>query len=633
MRNQIKFYGASDMSFGPYLTMVVSFLKTLDITKNYYTDINKVLEFYNIIQYAKIKGCPIKDIYKDKVSFIYKQVNLFIAQLDESNFRKYYNKVDSLYYEDFWKLIDNNVKTLNLSPLFFKKFLNSKKCWIRYILECKNIVNTYNDIIKQYLLKCKLTAEFLVDEIEIEHHFNHKTLYFPEFDTNELNKMFENYINDEKANLNYLQIIPDIKNIKISDKVKLLALKKEKEQSKQLFSNGGGMKIGSEVAFGEFDETMSEEYKDGSLICKYDTKWIKENLAYPTLLNNFIYLLKFVDKQMRFTNISKESELGIFEHALGIHTKGQYLIGMSFRVKQMACYLKMISYIQELEKYEVKINQLLEWFYTTYLKEEFGVDDFLLYMPSEGTNYFEKCRILFPEIDGIIKQFSIFQEYKEIDHDLLEISSSSVPFDNIKSLVKKKYVYSNEEKTRRLFFLLFSNQSMMHYNEKYERHETFFELITKENIPLKDFPDYQQEDLKWLFSQKYIKVNKQGFVKFANIKQIVLLYDLKNNEVINYYHYPIEFRKELDKLIRKDICYFENTLLSKPEVEYLNYYLNDRFVTNGLSLRNRYGHGTQPKKDKEEVHHQNYIWLLYIVILITIKINDDFCLYDEFEKI
>ena len=89
MRNQIKFYGVSHMSFGPYLTMVVSFLKTLDITKNYYTDINKVLEFYNIIHYAKIKGCLIKDIYKDKVSFIYKQVNLFIAQLDESNFRKY----------------------------------------------------------------------------------------------------------------------------------------------------------------------------------------------------------------------------------------------------------------------------------------------------------------------------------------------------------------------------------------------------------------------------------------------------------------------------------------------------------------------------------------------------------------
>lgn len=632
MRNQIKFYGVSDMSFGPYLTMVVSFLKTLDITKNYYTDINKVLEFYNIIKYAKVTGCSIKDIYKDKISFIYKQVNLFINQLDESNFSKHYNKLDSLYYEDFWELIDKNIKILNLSPLFFKKFFNCKKCWIRYILECNNIVNTYKEVIKKYLLKYRLTAEFLIDEIELEKHFNHKTLYFPEFNTNELNKIFENYLNDEDANLNYLQIIPDIKNIKISDKIKLLALKKGKEQSNRLFSDVGGMKFGSEVAFGEFDETLTEEYKNGRLICKYDTRWIKENLDYPTLLNNFIYLFKFVDNQMRFTNVSKESELGIFEHSLGVHTKDQYLIGISFRVKQMACYLKMISYIQELEKYEIKINQLLDWFYTTYLKEEFSVEDFLLYMPSENTNYFEKCRILFPEIDEITKQFSIYQEFKEVDHDLLEISSSSVPFDNIKSLVKKKYVYANKEKTRRLFFLLFSNQSMMHYIEKYERHDTFFELITKENVSLKDFQDYQQEDLKWLFSQKYIKVNKQGFVKFTNIKQIILMYDLKINEVINYYHYPIEYRKVLDKLAREGMCYFESTLLSKPEVKYLNYYLNDRFVTNGLSLRNRYGHGTQPKKDKEEVHHQNYIWLLYIIILITIKINDDFCLYDEFEK-
>ena len=73
---------------------------------------------------------------------------------------------------------------------------------------------------------------------------------------------------------------------------------------------------------------------------------------------------------------------------------------------------------------------------------------------------------------------------------------------------------------------------------------------------------------------------------------------------------------------------FESTLFSKPEQNYLNYFLNKSEFNNSLDLRNKYSHGTQPFGN-EEVHHSNYIIFLKLFILIIIKINDELCIKDE----
>ena len=66
------------------------------------------------------------------------------------------------------------------------------------------------------------------------------------------------------------------------------------------------------------------------------------------------------------------------------------------------------------------------------------------------------------------------------------------------------------------------------------------------------------------------------------------------------------------------------TLFSIPEQKYMNYILNKSEFSDGLDLRNKYVHGTSPNDEKE--NHQNYIEFLKIMILIVIKINEEFCL-------
>ena len=62
------------------------------------------------------------------------------------------------------------------------------------------------------------------------------------------------------------------------------------------------------------------------------------------------------------------------------------------------------------------------------------------------------------------------------------------------------------------------------------------------------------------------------------------------------------------------------------------YYLNKSEFNNGLDLRNKYIHGTQPSSDDaEEKHRYNYMIFLKLFILLIIKINDDLCIYNSKE--
>ena len=68
---------------------------------------------------------------------------------------------------------------------------------------------------------------------------------------------------------------------------------------------------------------------------------------------------------------------------------------------------------------------------------------------------------------------------------------------------------------------------------------------------------------------------------------------------------------------------YKGTLFSRPEQDYLNFMLNKAEFSNGFDLRNRYIHDTCTLN--EEMQQQDYLELLKIMTLITIKINEELC--------
>ncbi len=76
--------------------------------------------------------------------------------------------------------------------------------------------------------------------------------------------------------------------------------------------------------------------------------------------------------------------------------------------------------------------------------------------------------------------------------------------------------------------------------------------------------------------------------------------------------------------------FFENRLFSVLEQDYLNYMLNKSQYSNGLDLRNKYLHSTDPIDENQKRY--DYILLMKILILIVLKINHEFFLWDEIKK-
>ena len=74
-----------------------------------------------------------------------------------------------------------------------------------------------------------------------------------------------------------------------------------------------------------------------------------------------------------------------------------------------------------------------------------------------------------------------------------------------------------------------------------------------------------------------------------------------------------------------------DSLFSIPECKYFNYILNDSQFVNGLEIRNKYIHGVQSGLNDDN-HKNNYYILLKILTIIAIKLNDDFCLYEQLKE-
>lgn len=308
---------------------------------------------------------------------------------------------------------------------------------------------------------------------------------------------------------------------------------------------------------------------------------------------------------------------------------------MTFNLKNMLSMLQIIAYYKELNKINIRLEDIIEWFFKTYILEEFNIENFIVKMPSKDSTYFEKCKSILPEIDYILKQYNVLIEDGTIDQELLEISSTSVLFENVNSLIHNKYIYGNDESVEfnNLCYYFFSDQCMLHYTKKFKsKYSSFYNLLINEDITTDDYTGYSKRLLENLINQGYIFIDSNGFIRITDEKLLIIIRDLNDNEVISYWKYPTTYREKIDELIMKNILTVKSSLFSKQEQDYFNFYLNQRSFSNTFDLRNKYLHGNKLKDDDENTHYNNYMLFLKLTILIIIKINDELCMQEELKN-
>jgi hypothetical protein len=638
-RKRIEFYSKRDMAGGYELSNAEPILKS-DI-KSVYEDINDVLELYNIKLYFDnelyLKNWTQNNIsdFKRKAIEYGKIVGQFMSRINGDNFIYYYEKLLRGYIDSFWELVNNQDIYKRISAEKISSILSNEPHQIRNILTYKDLVTHYSTILRDFLLTYPKSAELLLSIYEEREDLHNKEkMYLPKNLTiQDKENIISNYLDYDDANFNYIQLIENSKKHKdfmISDKIRLKAKRKEKEETEKIFNknDNAAFKFGVSVCFAEKETQIKQESLENFIIkYVYSLDFIKENNTIYNLFQNFKLLFEYLDAQNRINLVSKKSQMGIMEDLLGLRSKNEYRVGTTFRVSEMASLSQIIGYNNVINDLENSLENILQLVFTSIFQEKYNfANNACLSIPSANISCFEKVRLLAPEFESVLKQYKLFVEENEIDFELLQISSSPCSIRDIPSLIDNKYIYLNEnnKEIANCMHLFFSEQTLFAHVEAYkEKHyRTFFNLLRNEQVRYSDYED-STSDINYLIDKGFIVLDKSGFIKVINLARVIILKDLYDNEVASFHHYPIVVKEEAVHMAEQNMILFESSLFSKPEQSYFNYFLNKSEFTNGIDLRNSYLHGTQANPKEAREHEYAYFRYLKLFVLVLLKIEDD----------
>ena len=136
---------------------------------------------------------------------------------------------------------------------------------------------------------------------------------------------------------------------------------------------------------------------------------------------------------------------------------------------------------------------------------------------------------------------------------------------------------------------------------------------------------YQQRDVDYLIDRGILWLDENDNIAFS-CKLLLVLLDLYNNEFICM-KYMEGFAEEIDFLKKNNLISINSSLMAIPEQNYFNYIFNNSEYDNSKDLRNKYAHGNQTMN--EAIMRDDYITMLRMMILIILKINEEFCLTDK----
>ena len=642
-KERVVHYSSNDWLYGNNLIKI----ETIEVPTYESISINDVIEFFEIKKYfdegAKAKTWSDGDyqLYKSKSEDLFKLTMRYINSINDNNLIETYNYIEIDYIKSFWVLFDKCKLYNRISEEVFCDLLKGEHIAPFNIFCHKNIVNKYGKILRDFILKQPNGISIILHVYE-QDYTGETRLYLPdELTGSDIATCIESYIDREDVHPNQLDVIKCMQfssRFPITDAIRYKAKLRNVKEQQRIMKDGITSNQEIEVGFSEVQtEVAITNYNNSKFSITYSVPWLLETLDFPSIMNNFIYVFEFADvPQMRCTLVSKESQLGLFERVFRPKSSRIYPQGTSFNVRYAVSSMQINGYYHFLKKQKIRLEDVLKWVFTEYLQKEFRCSEMRVLFPSEGTTYLEKCSMILTAFESVLKQYTTYVKYGAIDFELIGISSNSIKFGDIPSLVKNKYVYGQGKDFENLSNLLFSDQcrfkfvSRLH-NEKKNYH-TFFDLLKNDKVFLSDYSENDYPTFEYLKKHGIIDISPDGLISLGNIEKVYILKDLFENEVISQMHYSPELRTVISEMVDEGILIEKSTLFSEQESNFYNFILNHSEYSNSWDLRNSYIHGVQQMNMNEEEHRQNYFVFLILFVVLAIKINDDFCLLDATSK-
>ncbi|MDE0777802.1 hypothetical protein [Nocardioides sp.] len=634
---RLQFFGPNDLATGWFLQRAVDLAEQFD-PENAPTSTVDMLELHNVQQYLEhgLLALAYNEeqhaLAKARIPQIRGAVARFFTGVNDANLATVINGVAGYdYHGDLLELLGRNGAYERCAAATVLPALAAAGVHLGEILGCKKLVKAYDAEVRAELLSSPQNAEHVLRKYLQEDARDE--IYLPRSITPEDSRvLLEQYIDGEGANPNYVGLIASAKETPaagIDARLKLRAKRRGDELNAKFFERNNGIRTGCEVSVADQAEpAVGELDESDGLVCRYtySRRWLEETLDNPSILNNFIHLFGFIDRNALLVLPSYPASLGVMERFLGTPGRTEYRIGTVFRTTDMSSLLQTRMYHHYLETKDIDLEQVISWFFEEYLIEEFQAENFSFTPSGAGASYLQMVRHLFAEMESVASQFSLFAKDGELDRDLLAMGSEQVRYKDIPSLLDGKYIYATgTDEITSILNLLFSDQASVTYISEELRGDNAAMLLQENNVAYDDFHDYQKPAIDHLIRLGIVD-NDGTRVQLTNIEQFRILSALFNTQCASYFHLSDRGRAVADEMVAKGWVERRSSLLSEAEGKYFNYFLNAVDFSNGPELRNKYLHGSQVNAEGEDAHFHTYMTALRLIVALVIKMNDDFCL-------
>jgi hypothetical protein len=629
-QNRVIFYSRNDGSVYSNLLKIEQLLSKFGRIE--IQSINDLLELNHVKQYLD-NGIFLNEWNEELKSNLFKmseegnhELLKYFLKIDDTFILNDLGSIDYNFRKTYWNQLQFFEGYKKLTAQGFKDAIMQHQHHLYYILQNKKLVTHFNNEIRQLIIQYSESAEILLRAKEEKTSSISDKIHFPESLTlTDKENIIIDYLNSDNPNLNYIDLIQNVKDsdqIKLSAKTRLLAKNKKNEIKKGFSKINSGTGIGIEIGFVKTQvEPFKEEYHNLQTKLNYSVPYLDSLKDSLSLFHCFRLLFGFIDSQSLIPLVSKPAELQVIER-YRMESKNSYPEGFMFHFKMMKSDAQIFAFQAYLKHRNISIEVIASDFVNHYLNPTLGLKNLILKFPDDTLDDLTKIRMLAPEMENILRQFQLFVLEGSINIDLLQMSSDPLYFGNINSLVNPKYYYAQNEEISTLQHIFFSDQSQILYTDVYQnKHRNFFELIRNERVRYTDFQEYQRDLINLLIEQKHLQLDEDNVVLITNPLEIYLCGLLFHDGGINYTKHPINVRDTIDSMRKKGWVIEDNTLLSKQELDYFNYYLNKKKFTNGFDIRNKYLHGTN--NQSEATHQADYFSLLKLTILLLLKIEDD----------
>lgn len=626
----VKFYSCNDLSI-EYYTERIGHIVSGKILENP-SCLNEYLELYNVTQFldnlpglSKILGKEDAELKSIKNN-LFSKVARFFSETKPEEAKSKFSNLHYKYRHDLlvclgkFKLIDSYNFDLIKEILLGCKV--PKKLWFT----SKKLVSTHDESMKKILLSEDAFAELILEKELAK--TKTEEYYLPlSMRPEDYAKILNSYVNSDIVNFNYLKLIESSRlNPSIGIGARLVQKVKRKietETQKMIESGLTEIGIGYEISIvPEQKELIEIDGLDTQWKIKLSEDYLISTLDFASILNN-IQQIFFHDEPMSIF-VANEKHMGVMEQICSLPGKDEYKRGVFDTTWYSVGTAEVRLYCRFLESKSFRLEDVIAWFFTDYLKEEFQADGFRFRPSSESATFLERCRNLFVEMESVTHQFEHFVNNGVVDFELLSLETNSLDYNKIPSFIDNKYAYVIESSVLDGILSALFRDPTLGYVDDERRSENFVELINKFDLKISDFIPYKAERIKYLIHFGFLEENNQ-LLEISKTQSIALLHRLFYRDCVSFSRLSEKEKGMIKEFESKGWVRFEGSLLTSGEAELFNYMLNNCQFSNSVAYRNKYLHGTHIEDD-EATHERVYFEVILLLLTLVVKINDDFCL-------